>query len=358
MKENIINSKNNNNRNWESIRDPWTTETAKVMVAETEASNISKPKKRKRRKILWKRVIGAPLLLIAIVFTGIKAIDALSGIRPHSDSSSSKGDTSAVVIIDNDSTSSKDDASSIHEHPVLVTLTEDEFSTLVLAVEHECGTNPLNYMSLAERQKYQSLKKLSAPTQDEQQKIFAFEEKANTRYDKAEQLCAAMILNRVGKKGFGANPSMEVGAKDLMDVLSQPGQYSQVDPETGEVVWSLLDNIARYWERGLDPCDSRTIANVKAVVYGEVTFDSNLVYEIAHTVRTEYFQEIDPEEAAEAAEQDLLARNSYSEYVHSYEQIPCSYQETDPKTGISYWIDVIQVFGTNETGSGYADMLV
>lgn len=286
----------------------------------------------RKKKILWNRVfiaLGGLTLVVTLTIMGVVAL--------FSKEENIKIETSSSVA-ESSVPDSKSDDSSKTKH-LIVTLSDEEMTTLILAVQHECGRNPEVYLTLEEREKLNSLKAKDVITQDDQQEQYSLEQKARDRLDRAQQLTAATMINRIGKKGFGVDGfSGGTGAKDLVDVLSQPGQYSIVG-EDGQIVMSLLEDISHYWELDnadqFDPCDSQTLKNVNKVLSGELNLPTNLVCEI----RSEAFA------STEEAEQDLKNRNSNSEYVYSYEMIPCSYGNCD------YWC----VYGINSTGTGFAE---
>lgn len=292
-----------------------------------------KPTTIRRKKILWNRVFLAIAGLGLVVTLTIMGVVAL-----FSKEENIKIETDSSSVAESSVPDSKSDDSSKTKH-LIVTLSDEEMTTLILAVQHECGRNPEVYLTLEEREKLNSLKAKDVITQDDQQEQYSLEQKARDRLDRAQQLTAATMINRIGKKGFGVDGfSGGTGAKDLVDVLSQPGQYSIVG-EDGQIVMSLLEDISHYWELDnadqFDPCDSQTLKNVNKVLSGELNLPTNLVCEI----RSEAFA------STEEAEQDLKNRNSNSEYVYSYEMIPCSYGNCD------YWC----VYGINSTGTGFAE---
>ena len=168
-----------------------------------------------------------------------------------------------------------------------------------------------------------------------QQKKFVLEEKAESRFNTCQQLTAAAMLNRIGKEGFGVEAESTYGAKakDLLDVLSQEGQYKSEDE-------NLLEDISHYstlsCREQFDPCDARTINNLKQVIYGEVDVPTNLFYQVSWY--------LDPGDDPEIeAEKALRTMVSDSSALHVYEFVQDSYGG----------LDYIMVFGTNDRGDGY-----
>lgn len=110
--------------------------------------------------------------------------------------------------------------------------TETEIDVLVLAVQHEVGTNPGYY-----------------PNCDD--------------FDKLQRAMCRVIYNRIGAPGFG---------NTLQEVLLQKNQFT-----------GLLEDISHYWEipnsEQYNPKDERTRANVMAVLNGEDGLSSDIYFE-------------------------------------------------------------------------------
>ena len=236
--------------------------------------------------------------------------------------------------IESSSADQKDDSSAVIKN-MIVNISQDDYATLILAVQHETGINKHTYQTVEERDNYDNL----SPSEKED-----FEKILQGRFDTAQQLTAAAMLHRIGKRGFSWEKEFP---ENLIEVLSQEGQFSEVD-EYGEITSSLIDDISHYWELPTadqyDPCDARTIENINKVLYGEVDIPSDLVYEI----RSVAFA------SEEDAANDLKSRNSWSDYVYPYMMVPCSYWEVDENGNPLYLADYWCVYGINSTGTGYA----
>lgn len=117
-------------------------------------------------------------------------------------------------------------ADSVHEW------TETEIDVLVLAVQHEVGTNPGYYPNCQD-------------------------------FDKLQRAMCRVIYNRIGKPGFG---------NTLQEVLLQKNQFT-----------GLIDDISHYWEipnsEQYNPKDERTRANVMAVINGTDGLSSDIYFE-------------------------------------------------------------------------------
>lgn len=141
----------------------------------------------------------------------------------------STDDHTASSDVDDSSTDSSEDittANSSHKW------TETEIDILVLAVQHEIGTNPGYY-----------------PNCDD--------------FDKLQRAMCRVIYNRIGKPGFG---------NTLQEVLLQKNQFT-----------GLIDDISHYWEipnsEQYNPKDERTRANVLAVLNGTDGLSSDIYFE-------------------------------------------------------------------------------
>lgn len=287
----------------------------------------------RRKKILWNRVFlavaGLGLVVTLAVMGAVALFSKEETIKIETDSSSN---TESSSVPD-----SKSEDSS-HVKNMIVTLTDEEMTTLVLAVQHETGKDPELYLSMDERSELEALRaKNSLLTQDEANRLFNLEQFCRERFDKAQQMTAASMLNRIGKAGFGVEAETTFGAraKNLMDVLSQNSQYKSEKE-------NLLEDIADYSHLAnrdqFDPCDANTISNLNKVIYGEVTYPEDLVYQVSWDLYT-------GDTPAEEAPKALKEMISGSPHVLVLEYVICSYSGSDH----------ILVFGRNDNGSGYAD---
>ena len=300
--------------------------------------------KRKRYFVKWDNVC----LAIIFIFLGSYAF----GILPIGKTTQQDQVSSSVVTDDIEDFSSNSKSNDTSEAPatkqVRIDLSDEEFALLVLAVQHECGISSELYLTVSERADYTYLNHQSKSnlSYDQQDKLYWLKTIARARKNRAQQLTAATMLNRIGKVGFGVEGYEYGFGKNLIDVLSQEDQYSVID-ENGYVSQSLLDDISHWTElpnrNQFNPSDADTIANIKKVINGEVEVPENLVAEIRSS----------PYASREEAEWDLKARNSYSDYVHSYEMIPCSY-EIEDEYGNRFFADFWCVYGINDTGTGFA----
>lgn len=337
------NTSKNTNATWERASNPMTmrhsggnmpigthriTEvTAEKAEPETKVdtntkTEASKPM-RKKQKILWNRVAIAVIGIALVVVGAIKGINALTS---NSDSDSGiRIEPSSITENDSDSSISEaapTDNSSIIEHPVIIDITEEDKLIVGRCLKNETCTLPSDYLSVAEKARYNELLNATNLSQNEQQELFNIEETFQYRYDLAQQLTAAAILNRIGKEGFGSKAYIEDGykAKDLSDVLAQENQFP-----------GILNN---HFE-----IDSRTMQNVERVLHGDtlVEIPANLFYETSYLGNDE-----------EGAEAGLIARMyPGTRSVHVFELIPCSYPNQD---GVVE--DHLQTFGINSTGNG------
>lgn len=310
-----------------------------------------RPHRRKvsRRKmyIKWEN-IGFSLLF---VFLGSYAFGLLP-IRQYPvekpDTSIHTNSTSDTPSIDSSESDSSSSAPPVKE--MRVTLSEEEFSILVLAVQHECGIDETLYLTIAERNKYnQLLSKNTQLTSSEAMQLDFLQKEAEKRLNASQQRCAGTMVFRIGKLGFGEEGFVTPGyrAKNLKDVLSQPGQFSLVD-DYGNVVFSLLDDISNWQNlptaEQFNPNDERTIRNIRMVLDGTADLPDTMVYEVRSN----------PDVSYEEAEAELKARYSDSSYVHMVDAYPVSYATTD-YDGVTRMHNFWLCFGVNETGTGFAE---
>ena len=299
-------------------------------------------KGRRRYHVKWDNVCLAGIFLFLVSYT--------FGVLPIGKTKNDPATDDSSIVTDSDASSSNSEFNDSSEAPapkqVRIDLSDEEFALLVLAVQHETGISSELYLTVSERSDYTWLINQTVLTDDEQNRLHELKAVCKKRKDRAQQLTTATMLNRIGKRGFGAEGFNGGSAKNLTDVLSQEGQYSVID-ENGYVSESLLADITHWTDLPIshqfNPCDADTIANIKKVINGELEITENLVYEIRSY----------PYASREEAEWDLKSRNSYSNYVHSYEMIPCSYQIED-EYGNIFYADFWCVFGVNDTGTGFA----
>lgn len=281
-----------------------------------------------RKKILWNRVflaLGGLTLVITLFIMGISALFSKEETKIETDSSS---------VAESSVPDSKSEDSN-HVKPVIVTLTDDELSTLVLAVQHECGKDPELFLTIEERSELEALRaKNSNPStllgQDEANRLYNLEQFAAQRFDRAQQMTCAAMVQRIGKLGFGVDATVAnmKKAENLKDVLEQDGQFPYI-----------LEDISHYWELDnadqFDPCDSRTLSNINKVLHDEAGLPKDLFYEVRPYANM-------PQEEAEEQLHNFI---SDSPHVILYEIVPCSY------SGSNFYL----VFGRNDnlTGFGY-----
>lgn len=328
---------------WEDINSPWEKKTAETSQKEKDIIIDESPAhiRKKKPRILWGRVFIASLLLGLIVYCTSMCFMNLTQKIPTETLSSidtaSVQDESAPYT-----TSSISENKANVEKQMLVSLSDEEFATLVLAVQHECGREWTLYLTIEERSLL-----ANSTSEAEIEKIEAI---ARERLNRCQQLTAATMLNRIGKPGF---------SDTLNGVLTQEGQYSRKETrplvdEYGNIfgyeeitIESLLDDIGKYWDNPnasqFDPCDQQTINNIKEVLYGKTDISENLVYEISGHFAS--FEE---------ANENLKSRCSPSKWIYVTETIPCSYYYED-EDGNWVLCDFWAVFGVNDTGTGYPE---
>lgn len=121
-------------------------------------------------------------------------------------------------------------------------ITESDYVNLVLAIQHETGSNPDFYV--------------------------------NGDFDLVQQYMAKSILSRLGKPGFGANYTT---AYTIYDILANRGQYKNMVNE----LWNF------------DPNNERTIKNLEIVLRGEDNLPDDLYFEDCSAVGATYWEAIE-----------------------------------------------------------------
>ena len=281
-------------------------------------------KKKKRYHIYWDRIILLLMIIATLIGWGYKIASLLKdGSKTQKIVSASSQQENAHSDVETSETEIKPETETKPETQTFPLSIKDKITLARCIVHERCG-QPVDYLSIKDKEKYYSLINNENRTPDEEIQLSNFESLFNYRYDLAEQLIAMSILNRINKEGFGVNGFSEPGyiAKNIDDVISQPKQFE-----------GILEN-------NNISIDARTIKNIENMLTGQTIIDipQNLFYEIS-------YKGID----LEGAKDDLLHRmDSKTQSVEVFCILPCSYFN---EQGVLE--DHLQVFGTNSTNTGF-----